>query len=127
MTSAPSPGAADPAHRRTTLRVAGLLLTLAGLALIGVAVADLLGAFDDSVTTYELDGLTSAEAQDDSGPGLVWLLVLGLPALVGGVVCLRLAAAARGHGAEAGSSCPGCGAPRSTTDRFCGACGATLV
>lgn len=151
MSATPSPGFPDQARKRTALRVAGILLTLVGVVLIGIAIADFFGAFDSSSSTSTYDdyagpelGLDDGGSSDDGMPQLFWLFFVGMPVLFAGGVCLQLgylgAAARWGAGESApvlkdtasyltdGQGLLGVGRsvddkPSSATGPFCRTCG----
>ena len=115
MSATPSPGFPDQARKRTALRVAGILLTLAGLVLIGTAIADFFGAFDSSSSAATYDdytgpvpdlGLEDGGSVDDGMPDLFWLFFLGMPVLFAGAVCLQLGYVGAAARWSAGESAP---------------------
>jgi len=127
------PGLAARARRHDVLRWTGFALGVVGVLLMGVALADLYGAFDRTMTVVAVDGLPG-EVEVDDGPTLFWLGLVGLP-----VACLGAALAALGYEALAredddarparatGPFCRACGARNEPDARFCDACGTALA
>ena len=126
MTSTPSQGLADP-DRRLILRAAGALLVLTGLLLVGVALADLAGAFDRTIDVVDVEGLPGWVAVDN-GPGLFWLVFLGIPLLLGGAAALLA-----GYAEDAPrttvdpGTCSTCGRRNEPGATFCDTCGTRLL
>jgi hypothetical protein len=127
------PGLAGRAPRHAVLRWSGLVLGVVGVVLMGVALADLYGAFDRPMSVVPVDGLPG-EVEVDDGPTLFWLALVGLP-----LACLGAALVALGYEALAleeesarppranGPFCRACGTRNQPDARFCDACGEGLA
>ena len=147
MTSTPSPGpSADPAgdtagaatgaagdaadqdRRRLVLRAVGLLLAALGVVLVGIALADLAGAFDRTIDVVDVAGLPGEVAVDD-GPGLFWLLFVGVPVGLVGVAAVLFSylGAFRPRPAALPGTCRTCGRHNLPDAAFCDTCGTRLA
>ena len=134
------PGLADRVRRHQVLRLVGTVLAVVGVVLMGISLADLYGAFDQTLDVVDVAGLPG-EVRADNGPTLFWLGLLGLPlALVGGALAVLgyVTGNADDEHAEAdedagpvatatGPFCRSCGARNDSGARFCDSCGAALA
>lgn len=128
-------GLAGRARRHDVLRWAGTVLGVVGLVLMGVALADLYGAFDRPMEVLAVDGLPG-EVRVDNGPTLFWLGLVGLPLGCAGAALVVLgyagllspeAGSPAEPARESGPFCNACGARNQPDARFCDACGAALA
>ena len=127
MSTTPSEGPDDQDRRRVVLRAVSLLLVAVGVLLVGAAFADLAGAFDRTIDVVDVPGLPG-EVGVDNGPGLFWLLFVGVPlGLVGaGGVLFSYLGAFPARPVQDGS-CHTCGRVNDPDATFCDTCGTRLV
>lgn len=118
------PATGVPGHlRETLLRVAGGAMVLAGVVLLLLTAADLLGAFGDPGAAYSVDGMTAAATlTPGAGPELPGQVFLVIPLFLVGGVFLAVGLS-EGRVRAAAAACPGCGTRPALDARFCRSCG----
>ncbi len=115
--------------RQLVLRVAGGAMVLAGVVVLLVVTADVLGAFGDAEASYSLEGITTAAAlRPESGGDVSGVFFLCIPLFLVGGVCLAVGLSGGRPRAIAAAEggCRTCGTRPDPEARFCRTCGTAV-